>query len=135
MQFEWDAAQKPSPLGKVPSVSEADEVLLDGFRAFIPSGRKAEGTGTSSGAPRHLPQRGRLLETQAARKGECTMIVSYSITKDQKPTPEQIAEIREAAKRPIVFDEDCPEMTDEQLKMFKRVHPRPEHIGTDRKLG
>jgi hypothetical protein len=30
------------------------------------------------------------------------MIVSYSITKDQKPTPEQIAEIREAAKRPIV---------------------------------
>ena len=35
------------------------------------------------------------------------MIVSYSITKDQKPTPEQIAEIREAAKRPIVFDEDC----------------------------
>ena len=36
------------------------------------------------------------------------MIVSYSITKDQKPTPEEIAEIREAAKRPIVYDEDCP---------------------------
>ena len=50
------------------------------------------------------------------------MIVSYSITKNQKPTPEQIAEIREAAKRPIVFDEDCPEMTDEQLRQFKRVH-------------
>mgnify|MGYP003489898744 CR=1 FL=1 len=44
------------------------------------------------------------------------MIVSYSITKNQKPTPEQIAEIREAAKRPIVFDEDCPEMTEEQLR-------------------
>ncbi|MBQ6959793.1 MAG: hypothetical protein IJP78_02320 [Clostridia bacterium] len=53
------------------------------------------------------------------------MIASYSITKNQKPTPEQIAEIREAAKRPIVFDEDCPEMTDEQLRQFKRVHPRP----------
>lgn len=54
------------------------------------------------------------------------MIVSYSITKDQKPTPEQIAEIREAARRPIVFDEDCPEMTEEQLRQFKRVHPRGE---------
>ena len=63
------------------------------------------------------------------------MIVSYSITKDQKPTPEQIAEIREAAKRPIVFDEDCPPMTDEQLRQFKRVHPRPERIGSDRKFG
>ncbi len=52
------------------------------------------------------------------------MIVRYSITKDQKPTPEQIERIREAAKRPIVFDEDCPEMTEEQLKQFKRVKPR-----------
>ena len=53
------------------------------------------------------------------------MMVSYSITKDQKSPPEQIAEIREAAKRPIVFDEDCPPMTDEQLRQFKRVHPHP----------
>ena len=63
------------------------------------------------------------------------MIVNYSITKDQKPTPEQIAEIREAAKRPIVFDEDCPPMTDEQLRQFQWVYPRPERIGADRKLG
>ena len=63
------------------------------------------------------------------------MIVSYSITKDQKPTPEQIAEIREAAKRPIVFDDDCPEMTDEQLKQFRRVHPRLEEEGPARRLG
>ena len=63
------------------------------------------------------------------------MIVSYSITKDQKPTPEQIAEIREAARRPIVFDEDCPEMTEEQLRQFKRVHPRGENAGPKRKLG
>ena len=63
------------------------------------------------------------------------MIVSYSITKNQKPTPEQIAEIREAAKRPIVFYEDCPEMTDEQLRRFKRVHPRKEDTTPDRKPG
>ena len=63
------------------------------------------------------------------------MIVSYSITKGQKPTPEQIARIREAAKRPIVFDEDCPEMTEEQLKQFRRVHPRPDDTDHARKLG
>ena len=63
------------------------------------------------------------------------MIVSYSITKDQKPTPEQIAEIREAAKRPIVYDEDCPPMTDEQLRQFKRVHPREEDTSPRQKLG
>ena len=63
------------------------------------------------------------------------MIVRYSITKDQKPTPEQIARIQEAAKRPIVYDEDCPEMTEEQLKQFRRVHPRPDDADSDRKLG
>ena len=63
------------------------------------------------------------------------MIVSYSITKDQKPTPEQIVEIREAARRPIVFDEDCPEMTEEQLRQFKRVYPRGEETNPERKLG
>ena len=35
-----------------------------------------------------------------------------------KPTPEQIREIRAAARRPIVFDEDCPELTDEELAEF-----------------
>ena len=63
------------------------------------------------------------------------MIVKYSITKDQKPTPEQIAEIREAAKRPIVFDEDCPEMTDEQLRQFKPLFPRRQSIGMDMAVG
>ena len=41
-------------------------------------------------------------------------------------TPEQIDEIKEAAKYPIVFDEDCPEMTREQLKQFRPVNPRPD---------
>ena len=42
----------------------------------------------------------------------------------QKPTPEQLEEIRALKNRPIVFDEDCPELTDEQLKKFRRVNPR-----------
>lgn len=52
------------------------------------------------------------------------MVVTYSITEDQKPTAEQIERIREAAKRPVVFDEDCPEMTEEQLRQFKPVNPQ-----------
>ena len=35
-----------------------------------------------------------------------------------KLTPTQIKEIDAAAKRPIVFDEDCPELTDEELAEF-----------------
>ena len=63
------------------------------------------------------------------------MILRYSTTKDQKPISEQIAEIREAAKRPIVFDDDCPEMTEEQLRQFKWVHLRGENADPKRKLG
>ena len=40
----------------------------------------------------------------------------------QQLTPEQIRRVREAAKRPITFDEDNPELTDEQLAGFRRVH-------------
>ena len=40
---------------------------------------------------------------------------------DEKPNKEQIAEIRRAAKMPIVYDEDCPPLTEEQLKEFARI--------------
>ena len=42
-------------------------------------------------------------------------------------TPEQEAELDELAKMSdddIVYDEDCPKLTEEQLKQFKRVNPR-----------
>ena len=51
------------------------------------------------------------------------MMIRKELKPGQKPTPEQIARIREAAKRPIVYDEDCPKMTEEQLRQFKRVNP------------
>jgi hypothetical protein len=38
------------------------------------------------------------------------MIVQDSIKPGQKPTEEQLQMVREAASRPIEFDEDCPEM-------------------------
>lgn len=36
-------------------------------------------------------------------------------------TPEEIAELEEAEKRPIIFENDCPEMTGEMLKQFHRM--------------
>ena len=69
------------------------------------------------------------------------MIVTYEIKTNPKPrkplTPEEIAAIEERAPRDedIVYDEDCPEMTEEQLRQFKRVHPRREDTSPDRKLG
>ena len=44
---------------------------------------------------------------------------TFTIKEGQKPTPEQIQEIREAAKYPIEFDEDCPELSPAMLKAFK----------------
>lgn len=37
-------------------------------------------------------------------------------------TSEQLEELREAALRPIVYDEECPPQTKEELKQFRRVN-------------
>ncbi len=52
------------------------------------------------------------------------MIVQRVIYKGQKPTPEQIEEIKKLKDRPIVYDDEFPELTDEELKEFRRVNPR-----------
>ena len=52
------------------------------------------------------------------------MLISYSRKRGTPLTAEQVLEIEEAQKHPIVFGEDCPEMTEEQLKQVRRVHPR-----------
>ena len=55
------------------------------------------------------------------------MIVTYHRKRGTPLTPEQIERLDALKDRPIVFDEDCPEMTEEQLKQFKRVNPRPKN--------
>lgn len=44
----------------------------------------------------------------------------------RKPTKEQLEMLERAAQSPIVFDEDCPELTEEDLLTFRRVNPKPE---------
>ncbi len=77
-------------------------------------------------------------------------ITEVTIKPGQKPTSEQIARIEGAAKRPIVFDEDSPEYTEEeyremflaaQAKRAERVKPTislrisPETLAIARSIG
>ena len=56
------------------------------------------------------------------------MLVTRVIDLNAPLTPEQIERLNLLDKMTdddIVFDEDCPPQTPEQLKQFKRVNPRP----------
>ena len=52
------------------------------------------------------------------------MTVRYTLKRGQGLSPEQMAELDALKNRPIVFDDDCPELTEEQLSRFKRVNPQ-----------
>ena len=45
----------------------------------------------------------------------------------RKPTKEQIEMLERAAQTPVVFDEDCPELTEEDLLKFRRVTRKAEN--------
>lgn len=47
------------------------------------------------------------------------MIKTLTIEKGLGPTEEQLAEIEEAKKHPIVFDEDCEELSPAMMKAFR----------------
>ncbi len=47
------------------------------------------------------------------------MIKTYTLNPGDKPTKEQIKEVEEAKKHPIVFDEDCPELSPTLIKAYK----------------
>ena len=48
------------------------------------------------------------------------MTVYYTLKPGQPLTPEQKAEIEAAMLRPIVFDEDSPDLTPESIAGFRR---------------
>ena len=49
------------------------------------------------------------------------MTVNVRIYKGQKPTEEQRMEIREAAKREPLYDEEAPELSVEQMQRYKKA--------------
>ena len=52
-------------------------------------------------------------------EGGDILIKTYIVKEGQLPTVEQVKEIEEAVKKPIVFDEDCPELSPAMMKAFK----------------
>lgn len=49
------------------------------------------------------------------------MIKTLIIEDGQRPTEEQLKEVEEARKSPIVFDEDCRELSPAMMKAFKNA--------------
>ena len=55
------------------------------------------------------------------RKRFIMAITKYTLEPDAKLTKAQIKEIKEASKKPVVYDEDSPKLTDEQLSEFAKI--------------
>lgn len=53
------------------------------------------------------------------QRGDYIMTKTFIIDKGQKPTKEQLQEVADARKQPIVFDEDSPELSPAMYKAFK----------------
>ncbi len=53
------------------------------------------------------------------RRGDYIMTRTFIIEKGQKPTEEQLQEVLEAKKQPILFDEDSPELSPAMYKAFR----------------
>ncbi len=47
------------------------------------------------------------------------MIKTYTLVKGQGPTEEQLKEVEEASKHPIVFDKDCEELSPAMIKAMR----------------
>ena len=47
------------------------------------------------------------------------MTKTYVIEKGQRTSEEQLREVEDAKKSPIVFDEDCQELSPAMMKAFK----------------
>ncbi|MCC8105653.1 MAG: BrnA antitoxin family protein [Clostridiales bacterium] len=49
------------------------------------------------------------------------MVIKKNIDVNQEATSDQIELLKAAAKQPIVYDEDSPELTEEELAEFYRI--------------
>lgn len=49
------------------------------------------------------------------------MLIRTTLEERGPITPEEIEQLEKAGKMPIVFDEDSPELTEADLKKFRRV--------------
>lgn len=59
------------------------------------------------------------------------MTRTFIIDKGQKPTKEQLQEVADVRKQPIVFDEDSPELSPAMYKAFKSSVIQRNRIGSE----
>ena len=50
-----------------------------------------------------------------------TSMVHRTLTPEMRLTPKQLSMLEEAKKYPIVYEDDCPELTPEMAKAFRRA--------------
>lgn len=60
-----------------------------------------------------------LAENESSNKARIKQVNLEDIPKEL--TAEERKMLEEVAKRPVVFDEDCPELTEDELKQFRSV--------------
>lgn len=53
------------------------------------------------------------------QKESFIVIRAYTIENGQKPTEEQLRKVEEAKNHPIIFDEDCRELSPAMMKAFR----------------
>lgn len=58
-------------------------------------------------------------ENESGNKARIKQVNLEDIPKEL--TAEERKMLEEVAKRPVVFDEDCPELTEDELKQFRSV--------------
>ena len=56
---------------------------------------------------------------QQMQKGNSIMTRTFIIENGQTPTEEQLKKVEEAKKSPIIFDEDCEELSPAMMKAFR----------------
>lgn len=61
--------------------------------------------------------------------GEINDIIFVVYTERVQIDEDEKAVLKEARKRPIVFDKDCPETTPEKALKFRRVNPPRSQVG------
>lgn len=49
--------------------------------------------------------------------------VTSRLKAQSAPSEDVLARIKEAAKYPVTFDDDCPELTDQELREFQPANP------------
>lgn len=66
------------------------------------------------------------LEYRMNSKGRMVVVEKYdpetmelfTLTPDMEPTEEQLEMLKKASEKPVVYDDDCPELTPPALQLF-----------------